>query len=230
MTALLEGRSLGKSYRSDGRSVDVLRDLNIEVERGEMVAIVGSSGVGKSTLMHLLGTLDVPDAGTVLLEGRDLYALDEAERLTLRNRTIGFIFQFHHLLPEFTALENVAMPLLIARTPETEAMARGRTVLSELGLSDRIDHRPSQLSGGEQQRVAVARALVTSPSLVLADEPTGNLDSRTSRDLVAIFTSLHRERGLTSVIVTHSSAIASACDRVLFMEDGKLVERDADSA
>jgi lipoprotein-releasing system ATP-binding protein len=230
MTALLEGRGLAKSYRSDGRSVEVLRDLDIQIAKGEMVAIVGSSGVGKSTLMHLLGTLDFPDAGTVLLEGRDLFALPEAERLVLRNRTIGFIFQFHHLLPEFTALENVMMPLLIARTPESEAASRARTILSDLGLSDRIDHRPSQLSGGEQQRVAVARALVSSPSLVLADEPTGNLDSRTSRDLVMLFSSLHRDRGLTSVIVTHSSAIASACDRVLFMEDGKLVERDPSSA
>jgi lipoprotein-releasing system ATP-binding protein len=230
MTALLEGRGLAKSYRSDGRSVEVLRDLDIEIAKGEMVAIVGSSGVGKSTLMHLLGTLDFPDAGTVLLEGRDLFALPEAERLVLRNRTIGFIFQFHHLLPEFTALENVMMPLRIARTPESVAASRARTILSDLGLSDRIDHRPSQLSGGEQQRVAVARALVSSPSLVLADEPTGNLDSRTSRDLVTLFSSLHRDRGLTSVIVTHSSAIASACDRVLFMEDGRLVERDPGSA
>jgi lipoprotein-releasing system ATP-binding protein len=230
MTAFLEGRGLGKSYRSDGRSVEVLRDLDIRIERGEMVAIVGASGVGKSTLMHLLGTLDFPDAGTVLLEGRDLFALGEGERLTLRNRTIGFIFQFHHLLPEFSALENVAMPLLIARITDAEAMARAKDVLCALGLADRIDHRPAQLSGGEQQRVAVARALVGSPTLVLADEPTGNLDSRTSRDLVALFGNLHRERGLTSVIVTHSAAIASACDRVLFMEDGKLVERDAGAA
>jgi lipoprotein-releasing system ATP-binding protein len=229
MTAFLEGRGLRKSYRSDGRSVDVLRDLDIQVERGEMVAIVGSSGVGKSTLMHLLGTLDVPDAGKVLLEGRDLFALEEAARLTLRNRTIGFIFQFHHLLPEFSALENVAMPLLIARTPDAEATSRAGKLLSDLGLADRVDHRPAQLSGGEQQRVAVARALVNSPALVLADEPTGNLDSRTSRDLVALFANLHRERGLTSIIVTHSAAIASACDRVLFMEDGRLVEREAGS-
>jgi lipoprotein-releasing system ATP-binding protein len=229
MTAFLEGCGLRKSYRSDGRSVDVLRDLDIQVERGEMVAIVGSSGVGKSTLMHLLGTLDVPDAGTVLLEGRDLFALEEAARLTLRNRTIGFIFQFHHLLPEFSALENVAMPLLIARTPDAEATSRAGKLLSDLGLADRVDHRPAQLSGGEQQRVAVARALVNSPALVLADEPTGNLDSRTSRDLVALFANLHRERGLTSIIVTHSAAIASACDRVLFMEDGRLVEREAGS-
>jgi lipoprotein-releasing system ATP-binding protein len=230
MTALLEGRGLAKTYRSDGREVEVLRDVDIAVDRGEMVAIVGSSGVGKSTLMHLLGTLDVPDAGTVLLEGRDLFAVGEAERMKIRNQTIGFIFQFHHLLPEFSALENVAMPLLIARRPEAEAMERARKLLSELGLAAREEHRPAQLSGGEQQRVAVARALVTSPSLVLADEPTGNLDSRTSRDLIALFRSLHHDRGLTSVIVTHSGAIASVCDRMLYMEDGKLVERAADRA
>jgi lipoprotein-releasing system ATP-binding protein len=230
MTALLEGLGLAKSYRSDGHEVEVLRNLDIAVNRGEMVAIVGSSGVGKSTLMHLLGTLDVPDCGTVFLEGRNLFALDETERMRIRNQTIGFIFQFHHLLPEFSALENVAMPLLIARKPEAEAMERARKLLSELGLAERIEHRPAQLSGGEQQRVAVARALVTSPSLVLADEPTGNLDTRTSRDLVALLRKLHHDRGLTSVIVTHSGAIASVCDRVLYMEDGKLVERAADRA
>ena len=227
MTTLLEGRGLAKTYRSDGRKVEVLRDLDVAVSRGEMVAIVGSSGVGKSTLMHLLGTLDVPDAGTVFLEGRDLFAMDETERRRIRNQTIGFIFQFHHLLPEFSALENVAMPLLIARRPEGEAMERSGKILSELGLAERIEHRPSQLSGGEQQRVAVARALVTSPSLVLADEPTGNLDSRTSREMIALLRSLHQGRSLTSVIVTHSGAIASVCDRVMYMEDWKLVERAA---
>jgi lipoprotein-releasing system ATP-binding protein len=224
MTVLLEGRKLSKRYRSDGRGVEVFKDLDISVSRGEMVAIVGASGVGKSTLMHLLGTLDVPDEGTVLLDGRDLFALEEAERMKIRNQTIGFIFQFHHLLPEFNALENVAMPLLIARRPEAEAMERARRLLSDLGLAERTDHRPAQLSGGEQQRVAVARALVNQPALVLADEPTGNLDSRTSRELIALFKTLHRERGLTSVIVTHSSAIASVCDRVLYMEEGRIVE------
>jgi lipoprotein-releasing system ATP-binding protein len=224
MTALIEGRKLSKSYRSDGRGVEVLRDLDLSVEKGEMLAIVGASGVGKSTLMHLLGTLDVPDAGTVLLEGRDLFALPEPERMRIRNQTIGFIFQFHHLLPEFSAIENVAMPLLIARRPEVEAMERAGRLLRDLGLAERVEHRPAQLSGGEQQRVAVARALVTAPSLVLADEPTGNLDSRNSRELVALFRRLHSERGLTSVIVTHSGAIASVCDRVLYMEDGRLAE------
>ncbi len=226
MTHLLEGRRLAKSYRSDGRVVTVFRDLDIAVAEGEMVAIVGASGVGKSTLMHLLGTLDVPDGGEVFFEGRELSSLEEAERTRIRNQMIGFIFQFHHLLPEFTAAENVAMPLLIARRPEAEAMSRATALLTELGLGERVDHRPAQLSGGEQQRVAVARALVTAPRLVLADEPTGNLDSRTSRELIGLIRELHSERGLTSVIVTHSGAIASCCDRVLYMEDGKLFDEE----
>jgi lipoprotein-releasing system ATP-binding protein len=226
MTTLVEGRALAKSYRSNGRVVSVFSDLDIAVSEGEMVAIVGASGVGKSTLMHLLGTLDVPDRGEVLFEGRELFSLTEAERMRIRNQAIGFIFQFHHLLPEFTATENVAMPLLIARRPEGEAMSRAVALLKDLGLAERAEHRPSELSGGEQQRVAVARALVTTPRLVLADEPTGNLDSRTSRELTALIRELHRERGLTSVIVTHSSAIASACDRVLYMEDGRLFDEE----
>jgi lipoprotein-releasing system ATP-binding protein len=224
MTVILEGRNLYKGYHSNARTVSVLRNLDIEIDGGEMVAIVGSSGVGKSTLMHLLGTLDVPDSGQVLFEGRDLFALSAAERTKFRNETIGFVFQFHHLLPEFTALENVAMPLLIGRKPEAEATQKAQVVLEELGLGEREDHRPSQLSGGEQQRVAVARALVTSPRLLLADEPTGNLDSRTSREIVALLRELHRDRGLTSVIVTHSGEVASVCDRILYMEDGRLSE------
>lgn len=201
----------------------MLRGIDISVEQGEMVAIVGASGVGKSTLMHVLGTLDVPDEGRVTLGDQDVFAMDEDARNRLRNRTIGFIFQFHHLLPEFTAAENVAMPLLIAQTDEAEASKRARALLSDLGLAERVEHRPSQLSGGEQQRVAVARALVTEPSLVLADEPTGNLDTRNSNELVALFRELHEKRGLTSLIVTHSEAIAAVCDRVLYMEDGQLV-------
>jgi lipoprotein-releasing system ATP-binding protein len=225
MTALVEGRGLTKVYRSDGRAVEVMRNLDITVAEGEMVAIVGASGVGKSTLLHLLGTLDVPDEGTVLLAGRDVNGLDEDERHRLRNSAIGFIFQFHHLLPEFSALENVAMPLLIARRAEADAMRRAQAILKDLGLEERAEHRPAHLSGGEQQRVAVARALVTEPRIVLADEPTGNLDSRTSRELIALVRKLHTERGLTSVIVTHSEKIASVCDRVLYMEDGKLGTR-----
>jgi len=222
---LIQASGLTKSYRSDERSVEVLRGVDIAVEQGEMVAIVGASGVGKSTLMHLLGTLDVPDAGSVFLGGQDVFELDEEARDRLRNETIGFIFQFHHLLPEFTALENVAMPLFIsqrAKRDDADAFRRANTLLSELGLGERAVHRPAQLSGGEQQRVAVARALVTEPRLVLADEPTGNLDTKNSNELVALFRDLHRTRGLTSVIVTHSEAVAAVCDRTLYMEDGQL--------
>jgi lipoprotein-releasing system ATP-binding protein len=221
--SLINATGLRKSYRSQERQVEVLRGVDISVEQGEMVAIVGASGVGKSTLMHLLGTLDVPDAGTVLLDERDVFAMDEEARNQLRNRTIGFIFQFHHLLPEFTAAENVAMPLLIARLDEVDAITRAKTLLSELGLAERVEHRPSQLSGGEQQRVAVARALVIEPAIVFADEPTGNLDTKNSTELVALFRQLHEKRRLTSVIVTHSEDIAAVCDRVLRMEDGLLM-------
>ncbi len=220
--AFIEARNLTKSYTSNERKISVLQGVDMEVAEGEMVAIVGSSGVGKSTLMHVLGTLDIPDEGTVHLDGRDLFALSEPERLALRNEAIGFVFQFHHLLPEFTAVENVAMPLLIARQDKATALRRARETLTELGLSERAEHRPSQLSGGEQQRVAVGRALVTKPRLVLADEPTGNLDRVNSEELVARFRSLHAQRGLTSLIVTHSDEVAAVCDRVLYMEDGRL--------
>jgi lipoprotein-releasing system ATP-binding protein len=221
-SALVEASGLVKSYRSDGRAIQVLRGVDLDVSAGEMLAIVGASGVGKSTLMHVLGTLDVPDQGRVLLEGRDVFALDEPSRTRLRNETIGFIFQFHHLLPEFSALENVAMPLLIARRPEGDSLARASRLLAELGLSERTSHRPSQLSGGEQQRVAVARALVAEPRLVLADEPTGNLDSENSRELIGLLREQHEERGLTSIIVTHSDAVAAVCDRVVRMVDGRI--------
>ena len=221
--ALLKARGLTKSYRSGERELPVLRGVDLDVGRGEMLAIVGSSGVGKSTLLHLLGTLDIPDQGSVVLGGRSLFELEEEVRGRLRNQTIGFVFQFHHLLPEFTALENVAMPLLIGRRTKEEASAKASELLGALGLSDRADHRPSQLSGGEQQRVAVARALAGEPSLLLADEPTGNLDSSNSRDLIALMKEMHGSRDLTSVLVTHSEAIAQSCDRILYMEDGKLV-------
>jgi len=219
---LIQATGLKKTYRSDGRSVEVLRGADISVEQGEMVAIVGASGVGKSTLMHILGTLDLPDEGVLLFGDQAVFELDEESRNRLRNKAIGFIFQFHHLLPEFSASENVAMPLLIGGHDEAAAFAKANRLLTELGLGERSTHRPSQLSGGEQQRVAVARALVTEPRLVLADEPTGNLDTENSRELVALFRDLHEQRGLTSVIVTHSEAIAAVCDRTLYMEDGRI--------
>ena len=218
----LEARNLTKAYASNGRRVEVLRGVDLSIEKGEMVAIVGASGVGKSTLMHVLGSLDVPDSGTVHIGGKTLFELSEDARTRLRNETIGFVFQFHHLLPEFTAAENVAMPLMIGRMERAEALRRAERLLAELGLSERGSHRPSQLSGGEQQRVAVARALVTEPSLVLADEPTGNLDTGNSEELVSLFRHLHEKRDLTSVIVTHSEAVAFVCDRTFYMENGTL--------
>lgn len=219
---LLEARGVAKGYASGDVFLQVLQGADLEVAEGEMVAIVGASGVGKSTLLHVLGSIDVPEEGTVLIGGQDVFALSEPDRTELRNRTVGFVFQFHHLLPEFTALENVMMPLLIARTPRGPAAERARKLLDFLGLADRGHHRPAQLSGGEQQRVAVGRALVCNPRLVLADEPTGNLDKGSSEELMALFQRFHREQGLTSVLVTHNDTIASDCDRVLFMEDGRL--------
>ncbi|MFQ5790599.1 MAG: ABC transporter ATP-binding protein [Acidobacteriota bacterium] len=219
---LLEARGLVKGYMSGGLYLPVLRGCDLAVSHGEMVAVLGASGVGKSTLLHVLGILDTPEKGSVFIEGRSVFSLREPERTLLRNRAIGFIFQFHHLLPEFTALENVMMPLLIGRTPPARAAEKAQGLLASLGLSERGHHRPSQLSGGEQQRVAVARALVSEPRLVLADEPTGNLDSKTGDELVALMQHLHRERGLTSVVVTHNEKIAAGCDRVLYMEDGVL--------
>jgi lipoprotein-releasing system ATP-binding protein len=219
---LLEARGVTKGYPSGDVFLQVLQGAVLEVAEGEMVAIVGASGVGKSTLLHVLGSIDVPEEGTVLIDGQDVFALSEPERTELRNRTVGFVFQFHHLLPEFTALENVMMPLLIARSPRGPAAERARELLDFLGLADRGHHRPAQLSGGEQQRVAVGRALVCNPKLVLADEPTGNLDKGSSEELMALFKRFHREQGLTSVLVTHNETIASDCDRVLHMEDGLL--------
>ncbi len=223
--ALLEARDLHRGFRSGEAYLPVVNGVNFSVSQGEMVAIVGASGVGKSTLLHLLGTLDEPESGTVRLEGQDVFALSDTARTVLRNRTIGFVFQFHHLLPEFSALENVMMPLLVGRTPADRSRQRAEELLTALGLSERAAHRPGQLSGGEQQRVAVARALVAGPRLVLADEPTGNLDPQSSAELVRLLVGLHKERGLTSVLVTHSEDIASVCDRTVYMEEGQLRDR-----
>jgi lipoprotein-releasing system ATP-binding protein len=215
--------SLNKHYRVGAQDIHVLRDLDLSVEAGEMVAVIGASGVGKSTLLHLLGGLDRPDSGTVTIGGRDLGALGDDALVAFRNGQVGFVFQFHHLLPEFSALENAEMPMRIARRPPAEARAAARALLERVGLGERLDHRPSMLSGGEQQRVAVARALVMQPSLVLADEPTGDLDERTGDALNGLFREMHRERGLTSVIATHNPRLAAACDRVLRLEGGRLV-------
>jgi lipoprotein-releasing system ATP-binding protein len=222
MTALVEARGLVKGYRTAAGYVPVLHDLELDVTAGEMLAITGASGVGKSTLLHVLGTLDRPESGTVRVAGEDVFALQETRLRSFRNRTLGFVFQFHHLLPEFTALENVAMPLLIARVAAAEAWGRARALLEELGLRDRVEHRPGALSGGEQQRVAVARALVQSPQAVLADEPTGNLDQETGDRLHDLLRRLNRERGITVVVVTHNERLAAACDRTLRLASGKL--------
>jgi lipoprotein-releasing system ATP-binding protein len=223
MTALVEAVGLVKSYAAAGGPLAVLRSLDLEVAAGEMVAIVGASGVGKSTLLHVLGGLDTFEAGRVRIGEAAIDRMDDEARVGFRNRHVGFVFQFHHLLPEFTALENVEMPLFLAGQPPAERRERAAALLDRVGLSARLTHRPGALSGGEQQRVAVARALVCHPSLLLADEPTGNLDETTARDLQQLIRDMHREASLTSIIVTHNPTFAASCDRVLRLEGGRLV-------
>jgi lipoprotein-releasing system ATP-binding protein len=219
----VEVRGLEKSYTVGSSVVHVLRGVELEVSAGEMVAIVGASGVGKSTLLHLLGGLDRPDRGHVRLGDAELSQLSDAALVSFRNRHVGFVFQFHHLLPEFSALENAHMPLRIARVPAAEARTRATALLARVGLGDRLTHRPGMLSGGEQQRVAVARALAMTPSLLLADEPTGDLDEHTAESLQDLLRAMHREHGLTSIIATHNPRLAEACDRRLRLVDGQLV-------
>jgi lipoprotein-releasing system ATP-binding protein len=219
----LTATRLNKSYQVGTQRLHVLRDLDLAVEQGEMVAVVGASGVGKSTLLHLLGGLDRMDSGSVCVGTNDLGLLTDVDLVTFRNKHIGFVFQFHHLLPEFTALENAEMPLRIARVSPGPARARATAVLQRLGLAERQTHRPSMMSGGEQQRVAVARALVTEPTVLLADEPTGDLDEQTADTLHALLREMHRERHLSSVIATHNLRLAAMCDRVLRLEGGQLV-------
>jgi lipoprotein-releasing system ATP-binding protein len=213
---------LTKSYQMGESRVSVLRDLDISVEKGEMVAVVGASGVGKSTLLHVLGGLDAWDAGTVRIGGTDLGALSDAALVAFRNRHVGFVFQFHHLLPEFSALENAEMPMRIARMAAAERTTRAAQLLERVKLSHRLAHRPGMLSGGEQQRVAIARALVMRPDVFLADEPTGDLDEHTAENLHDLLREMHRESGLTSIIATHNPRLSAACDRVLRLEEGKL--------
>ncbi len=219
---MIEAVDLHKSFHLDRTEVHVLNGVSLEIKRGEMAAIVGASGVGKTTLLHILGTLDRPTSGTVRFGGDDVFAKDEPALAEFRNRKIGFVFQFHHLLPEFTALENVMMPALIRRQGQTEARASAEAVLKEVGLEHRLEHRTGELSGGEQQRVAVARALVMRPDLVLADEPTGNLDSHTGEEVFKLLRDLNRARGITFVIVTHNEALSSQADRIIRMVDGKI--------
>ena len=222
VNALLEVRGLERSFRVGQTTIHVLRGLDLDVAAGEMVAIVGASGVGKSTLLHVLGGLDRADAGVVRIGDADVRALSDEDLVAFRNRSVGFVFQFHHLLPEFSALENAEMPMRIARLPPADARARATQLLVRVGLGDRLAHRPAMLSGGEQQRVAIARALAMRPALLLADEPTGDLDEHTGETLHALVREMHREHGLTSVIATHNLRLAAACDRVLRLEAGSL--------
>lgn len=218
---LIHAVRLSKSYL-DGRRIDVLVDLDLEVAAGEAVAIIGQSGVGKSTLLHVLGTLDRPTGGQVSFDGVDVFGLSEREQALFRNRELGFIFQFHHLLPDFSAQENVMMPALIRGMGAAEAEARARTVLERVGLSERLTHKPGELSGGEQQRVAVARAVVLSPRVILADEPTGNLDPATGSEVHALLMDLNRDHGITLVIVTHNEELSRLAHRTLRLQNGRL--------
>ena len=220
--SFLTARGIVKSYPVGGTQLTVLRDLDLQVAAGEMIAIVGASGVGKSTLLHVLGGLDRVDHGSIAIGDTDVTSLPDARLVAFRNRQVGFVFQFHHLLPEFSALENAEMPMRIARLPMGEARPRAEALLERVGLRDRLSHRPGMLSGGEQQRVAVARALAMRPALLLADEPTGDLDEATAESLHALLREMHRDFGLTSIIATHNPRLAAACDRVLRLESGRL--------
>jgi lipoprotein-releasing system ATP-binding protein len=224
MSSFLEVRDLSKNYLSGNERLEVLTSLSFKLPAGEMAAITGVSGSGKSTLLHLLGGMDRPDQGSILFEGCDITRLNRTELSRFRNRTVGFVFQFHHLLPEFTALENVMMPLLLRGVPPEEAKTAARAILGDVRLKDRAGHRPGELSGGEQQRVALSRALVGKPRLLLADEPTGNLDPHTGEGVADLIQSLHSAHGLTSILVTHNEKLARICSCAFRLEEGTLRE------
>jgi lipoprotein-releasing system ATP-binding protein len=224
--AAVSVKNLTKVYPHSGRDINVLRGLNFELRPGEVASVVGASGVGKSTLLHVLGTLDTPTSGTIMFDGVNVTAMGPTRLAEFRNNEIGFVFQFHHLLPEFTALENAMMPGLINRLPRATAAERATAMLRRLGLAERLTHRPGELSGGEQQRVALARALLLRPRLLLADEPTGNLDTKTGREMHELFFELNRELEMTILIVTHNDELAARTPRKLRMADGLIVEQE----
>ena len=224
MSVEIRVQDVWKSFPRDGERVEVLKGASLRIAPGELVAVVGPSGVGKSTLLHLLGALERPTSGDILYSQTALSTLSDAALAEFRNRQVGFVFQFHHLLPEFTALENVMLPLLIRREGRAAARARAQSLLAQVGLKDRLRHRPGELSGGEQQRVALARALVGEPAVLLADEPTGNLDSKTGEEVFELLRQINRERSLTSLLVTHNEVLAGRTDRILRMRDGRMVE------
>jgi lipoprotein-releasing system ATP-binding protein len=216
---------LYKSFPMGGRELVVLNNINLHIQRGELIAIMGASGAGKSTLLQILGTLDRPTKGTVSFEGQDIFKLSEQQQAEFRNKRVGFVFQFHHLLPEFTALENACLPAMIQSRDLADVTGEATKLLREVGLGDRLHHKPGELSGGEQQRVSVARALMQQPDLVLADEPTGNLDSHTGDALFALLRQLNRSRGTTFVIVTHNDKLSAHADRIVSMQDGMIVSQ-----
>jgi len=223
-TAILHCQQLGKTYTEGPNDVEVLKGINLQIQAGERLAIVGASGSGKSTMLHLLGGLDLPSTGSVWVDGQELSRMSDKKRGTMRNQYLGFVYQFHHLLPEFTALENVAMPLFIRGVDMAEAQDKARALLSEIGLEDRCEHRPTELSGGERQRTAIARALVTEPKVVLADEPTGNLDVDTASSVFDTMVDLNQRVGTALVMVTHDNSLAARMDRVLKLDHGTVVD------
>ena len=220
---MIKVTDLHKSFSMGTYELPVLKGINLEIQRGELIAIVGASVAGKSTLLHILGTLDKPSSGTVTFNGQDLFQISEAQQADFRNKRIGFVFQFHHLLPEFTALENAGMPALVQRRDAAVVESDAKALLTEVGLEKRLHHKPGELSGGEQQRVAIARALMQKPDLVLADEPTGNLDSHTGDALFGLMRELNKARGITFIIVTHNDKLSAQADRIVYMQDGMIV-------
>lgn len=226
MSILLSCKNVSKHYNEGATTVEVLDNVSFEIQQAEQVAILGSSGSGKSTLLHLLGALDSPTSGEVLFNNKNIFTFNEAQQAKFRNQSLGFVYQFHHLLPEFSAIENVAMPLMIGKLAKGQALERASAMLNRVGLSHRESHKPSEMSGGERQRVAIARALVTEPALVLADEPTGNLDHKTGQSIYALINELRESMKTSFIVVTHDHSLADKLDRILHIIDGKLTQQN----